>query len=313
MPVTGPGFFALSPDWLKLPSMNDTPHTLSALVLAIALPWGAMAPSVAMASVPSEVSPARPKAPLVVARVDGEPISATRLDMITWQAGVRQPGQPTLTQAQALDQAIDLQLQARQALMLGLDQHPRVQELIEIARQEVLARAYNDQARESVPEPTQQAINSYHDAHPELFSQRKVYMIQELILAPTTQSTPELRRLVGKATSMAALVDSLKKEGVDFKVNQVTQPAENLPLDQLRELAQAKEGKPYLKTRPGTSMVGIYVVMATRSEPRSRDAAQPMIKLFLTNTAHQARQAEALKALRQKARIERLEVPTAAP
>lgn len=293
--------------------MNDTPHTLSALVLAIALPWGAFAPSVAMASVPSEVSPARPMAPLVVARVDGEPISATRLDMITWQAGVRQPGQPPLTQAQALDQAIDLQLQARQAVMLGLDQHPRVQELIEIARQEVLARAYNDQARESVPEPTQKAIDSYHDAHPELFSQRKVYMIQELILAPTTQNTPELRRLVGKAATMAALVDSLKKEGVDFKVNQVTQPAENLPLDQLRELAQAKEGKPYLKTRPGTSMVGIYVVIATRSEPRSRDTAQPMIKLFLTNTAHQARQAEALKALRQKARIERLEVPTAAP
>lgn len=293
--------------------MNDTPHTLSALVLAIALTGIATAPTPALASVPGEVTPAKPQAPLVMARVDGEPINATRLDMITWQAGVRQPGQAPLTQAQALDQAIDLQLQARQAVMLGLDQHPRVQELIEIARQEVLARAYNDQARESVPEPTQQAIDSYHDAHPELFSERKVYMIQELILAPTNMPAPELRRLVGKAASMAALVESLKKEGVNFKVNQVTQPAENLPLDQLRELAQAKEGKPYLKTRPGTSMVGIYAVMATRSEPRSRDAAQPMIKLFLTNTAHQARQAETLKALRQKARIERLEVPAATP
>lgn len=293
--------------------MNDTPHPLRALLLAIALPWGAFAPSVAMASVPSEVSPARPKAPLVVARVDGEPISATRLDMVTWQAGVRQPGQAPLTPTQALDQAIDLQLQARQAVMLGLDQHPRVQELIEIARQEVLVRAYNDQARESAPEPTQQAIDSYHDAHPELFSQRKIYMIQELILAPTTQPTPELRRLVGKATSMAALVESLKKEGVNFKANQVTQPAENLPLDHLRELAQAKEGKPYLKTRPGASTMAIYAVMATRSEPMSQAAAQPMIKVFLTNTAHQARQAEALKALRQKARIERLEVPAATP
>ena len=118
--------------------------------------------------------------------------------------------------------------------MLGLEQNPRVQELIEIARQEVLARAYNDQARASVPEPTQQAMDSYHDAHPELFSQRKVYMIQELILAPTTLPAPELRRLVAKATSMTALAESLKKEGVNFKPNQVTQPAENLPLDQLR-------------------------------------------------------------------------------
>ena len=293
--------------------MNDTPHTLSALVLAIALPWGAFAPSVAMASVPSEVSPARPKAPLVVARVDGDPISATRLDMITWQASVRQPGQAPLTQAQALDQAIDLQLQARQAVVLGLDQHPRVQELIEIAKQEVLARAYNDQARESTPEPTPQAIDSYHDAHPELFSQRKVYMIQELILAPSTEPTPELRRLVGKATNMTALAELLKQEAVSFKVNQVTQPAENLPLDQLRELAQAKEGKPYLKTRPGTSLTTIYAVMATRTAPLSRAAAQPMIKVFLTNTAHQARQAEALKALRQKARIERLELPATTP
>lgn len=293
--------------------MNVTPHTLSALVLAAALTGIAATPMPALASVPDEVTPIKPQAPLVMARVDGEPISAARLDMIAWQANVRQPGQMPLTQAQALDQAIDLQLQARQALLLGLEQNPRVQELIEIARQEVLARAYNDQARASVPEPTQQAIDSYHDAHPELFSQRKVYMIQELILGPTTLPAPELRRLVAKATNMTALAESLKQEGVNFKPNQVTQPAENLPLDQLRELAQAKEGKPYLKTRPGTFITAVYAVMATRAAPLSRDAAQPMIKLFLTNTAHQARQAETLKALRQKARIERLEVPAATP
>jgi hypothetical protein len=134
-------------------------------------------------------------------------------------------------------------------------------------------------------------------------------MIQELILGPTTLPAPELRRLVAKATNMTALAESLKQEGVNFKPNQVTQPAENLPLDQLRELAQAKEGKPYLKTRPGTFITAVYAVMATRAAPLSREAAQPMIKLYLTNTAHQARQAETLKALRQKARIERLEVP----
>jgi hypothetical protein len=59
--------------------------------------------------------------------------------------------------------------------------------------------------------------------------------------------------------------------------------------------------------------MAIYAVAASRFEPMSKEVARPLIRRFLSTLAHQALQADALKVLRQDARIERLELPPVEP
>lgn len=254
---------------------------------------------------------ASPAKPAVVATVDGEAINLVQVVMNIWQQNQRPPRQLETTKAQSREQLIDLQLQSRQALAMGLDRQPGVVALLEVSRLEILARAYAEQQRQLAPAPTPEAIDRYYDEHPELFSQRQIYQIKEVLVTTTSQTEAQFQQQVASAETLEAVLSALQKEGATFTVNSVTQPAENLPLNLLPSLAQAKVGKPYPNKRPNG--YGVLTIEAVKSAPVNREAARSVITLFLSNQGHMTRQADDVKALRSKARIERMEVPGMAP
>ncbi len=51
---------------------------------------------------------------------------------------------------------------------------------IEAARREIIARAYAEKIGQGAPKPTAQEVNAYYEAHPALFSQRRIYNLQEV-------------------------------------------------------------------------------------------------------------------------------------
>ncbi len=245
----------------------------------------------------------------VVATVDGQAITLNRVRMMAWRLSQQRPNEPPVTEAQALDQLIDLQLQAQQAQKQSIDSLPAIVELMAITRMEVLAGGLNDTKRQSQVQPDDAQIKAYYERNPDLFSRRKVFAIQELQVESSPWDEAEMRRQVGRAKDMKTISAALTESGAKLKANNATQAAENLPLEILPELSKATEGKPYLKRNAaGKSLV--YAVVATRSEPKTLAEATLAIKLFLSNKGWIDQSAKALSELKQKAHIERLPLPS---
>jgi EpsD family peptidyl-prolyl cis-trans isomerase len=275
--------------------------------------WGAVAGCLALsahAALPTSATPAAtPAANPIVATVDGEPITLQTVQAMAWRMAQLRPKEPPATQAQALEQLIDLKLQARQAQLQGVDTLPIVSEILAITRMDVLAKGLNDVKRQLQEPPTEAQIKDYYERSPDLFSKRKVFALQELMVEKSPWPDAELQRQVNKAPTMKALTSALEQAGGTYKINSVTQPAENLPLDALPEIASAPEGKPQWRRSPGAA-ASIYVVMATRSQAKTMDEAAPLIRIFLSNKGWMDESAHMVSDLRQKARIERMPLPS---
>jgi EpsD family peptidyl-prolyl cis-trans isomerase len=244
-----------------------------------------------------------------VATVDGEPITLRTVQAMAWRMTQLRPKEPPATQAQALEQLIDLKLQARQAQLQGVDTLPIVNDLLDITRMDVLAKGLNDVKRQLQEQPTEAQVKDYYERSPELFSKRKLFAIQELIVEKSPWPDVELQRQVNQAPTMKALTSALDRVGGTYKINSVTQPAENLPLEALPELAAATEGKPHWRKSP-TGVVSIYVVVAKQTQAKSLEEAAPLIRTFLSNKGWMDESARMLIEMRQKARIERKPLPS---
>jgi EpsD family peptidyl-prolyl cis-trans isomerase len=275
--------------------------------------WGAVAWSLTLsahAALPTSTTPAStPTANPIVATVDGEPITLQTVQAMAWRMAQLRPKEPPATQAQALEQLIDLKLQARQAQLQGVDTLPIVSEILAITRMDVLAKGLNDVKRQLQEPPTEAQVKDYYERSPELFSKRKIFALQELMVEKSPWPDAELQRQVNKAPTMKALTSAIEQAGGTYKINNVTQPAENLPLEALPEIASAPEGKPQWRRTSGGAGT-IYAVMATRSQAKTMEEAAPLIRIFLSNKGWMDESARTVSDLRKRARIEHMPLPS---
>jgi EpsD family peptidyl-prolyl cis-trans isomerase len=300
---------------MQTPHLRSEPHLLGHMMARIcrapawsAVTWGLTLS--AHAALPTNTTPAAaPAANPIVATVDGEPITLQTVQAMAWRMAQLRPKEAPATQAQALEQLIDLKLLARQAQLQGVDMLPIVSEMVAITRMDVLAKGLNDVKRQLQEQPTEAQIKDYYERSPDLFSKRKLFALQELMVEKSPWSDAELQRQVNKALTMKALTSALEQAGGTYKINNVTQPAENLPLDVLPEIASAPEGKPRWR-RSSSGPGSIYVVVATRAQAKTLEEAAPLIRIFLSNKAWMDESARVVSEMRQKARIERKPLPS---
>lgn len=267
--------------------------------------------SASMAAVPgtsgSSVLP-QPGTSPVVAVVNGEAITLRTVMVMAWRMSQMRPKDPPVTQARALEQLIDLHLQAKHAQSLGVDTLPSVTEVLAISRMETMAKGLAEIKREVQAAPTDAQVRAYFEQNPELFTRRKIFALQELLVERSPWADAEFEKQVQTSTSMKALTEALDKVGGTYKLNTVTQTAENLPLDALRHVAAAPEGKPQWRLT-SSGAVSVYVVVSSSLQPLAFEAAAPLIKLFLTNKRSMDASAQTIEDLRKKATIERRPLP----
>jgi len=295
------------PAWVSKPLATSLAVTWACSPL-LCLMLGMAAP-LAHAALPTPSEPAPAAASPVVATVDGEPITLQSVQAMAWRLSQMRPQGPAVTQAQALEQLIDLKLQARQALAQKVDTLPIVAELMAITRMEVLAKGLNDVKRQLQAPPSDAQVKAYFEQHPALFSQRKVYTLQELMIEKSPWTEAVMQKLVATSPNLKALQKSLEEAGGVGKVATSTQAAENLPLDALPDIAAAPEGKPMWRRSP-TGALSVYVVAASQLQPRTLEASAPLIRIFLSNKGWIDESARMLAEMRQKAHIERKPLPS---
>jgi EpsD family peptidyl-prolyl cis-trans isomerase len=231
----------------------------------------------------------------LVARVNGIEISARQ---------VRTGAASSV--AQAVEKIIDRELLAQKALEAGLERDPLVKDTIDNARRQVLAQAYIERVARTneggAAKPSRDEVRAFYNDNPALFAERRIYRMRELVVSAPAEMTDVLRAQAARATELDELASWLKSRNARFSVATETQPAEQLPLAFLPQLARMKSGDIAVFATP----LGASVIQLIHAEqaPLGIEQASALIEQFLAGRRRLEIAAAEVKRLREGARIE---------
>jgi EpsD family peptidyl-prolyl cis-trans isomerase len=236
------------------------------------------------------------------AKVNKDEVTVHQINFVLQQQRNLRPEQAEAASKQVLERLIDQQLALQKAEETKVDRDPRVMQQLEAARREVIARAYLEKVGEAAPKPTPEEIKKYYDEKPALFSQRRIYQIQEIGIEAPADRLPELREKLGAAKNINEFVEYLKASGLKFSGNQAVRAAEQLPLSSLEALAKMQDGQAMVVPTPTGAQV--VVLAGSRMQPVTEEQARPAIEQFLVNERRRKLVEDDLKAMRAAAKIE---------
>ena len=238
------------------------------------------------------------------AKVNKDEITVHQISFVLQQQRNLRPEQVDAASKQILEQLIDQQLAVQRADELNLNRESRVVQHLDAARREVLARAYVERVGEAATRPTPEEVRKYYQDQRALFSDRRIYSLQEIAVDARPEQVQALRGQLAVSKNINEFVEYLKANDYKFTGNQAVRAAEQLPLNRLETFAQMKDGQ--AAVLPSPSGVHVVVLASSRSQPVSEEQARPAIEQYLLNDRKRKVIEEDLKTLRAKARIEYL-------
>ncbi|MDQ6679675.1 MAG: EpsD family peptidyl-prolyl cis-trans isomerase [Pseudomonadota bacterium] len=236
------------------------------------------------------------------AKVNKEEITVHQINYVLSQQRGLSPAQAASASGQVLERLIDQELAMQKAGDQKIDRDPRVVQQLEGARREIISRAYLEKIGQGAPKPTPQEIKAYYDAHPALFSQRRLYSFQEVNIEAKPEQLDALKAKLTSSKDMLEFVAYLKANDIRFAANEAVRGAEQLPLASLDQIAQMKDGQSIFTPTPVGANV-LYLA-GSRSQPVDEQRAVPAIEQFLLNERKRKLVEDDLKALRSAAKIE---------
>jgi EpsD family peptidyl-prolyl cis-trans isomerase len=236
------------------------------------------------------------------AKVNKEEITVHQINYVLQQQRNLRPENTEAASRQALERLIDLELAVQKAGDLKLDRDPRVVQAMEAAKREIIARAYFDKVSETAAKPTAEDIKKYYAEKPALFSERRIYSLQEIVIEAKPEQVESLRAKLAATKSISEFVDYLKANDFRFAGNQAVRAAEQLPLASLDGFAKLKDGQSVFQATPTGAQV--IVLAGSRSQPIDLERARPAIEQFLLNERKRQLIDQDVKDMRSLARIE---------
>lgn len=238
----------------------------------------------------------------VAAKVNSYEITAYQLNSKLARVPSLAPESVPAAKRQILDGLIDQELAVEQAIARKLDRSAAVQAALDDARREILARAYLEDVARGITKPSHEEISQYYTAHPELFSQRRIYTIKEITVKDSPEVSDYAKSFVASGKPIEQFGQWLQSKGIRFGANASTRPAESLPLELVPKLMQVKDGGLVMLTTDQ----GLYVaqVMSSQAAPVPEQAAEASIERFIDNQRGREAIANETKRLRSIAKIE---------
>lgn len=240
----------------------------------------------------------------LAARVNAGEITVHQVNFALQNANISSADQGKEASVQVLNHLVDQELLVQQAREKKLDRDPAVMQAIEEARREVLARAYLARLPGASIKPGDEEVKRYYAQHPELFSDRRIYSLREVLIAKDPGIAEQVSARIDKSKNLEDLVAWLKETKIRHAANAAVKPAEQIPLDSLARFHAMSDGE--IKILDTPQAIAVVQRLTTRSEPVDIARARPMIEQFLGNRQRtEAAEAE-LKRLKASAKIEYL-------
>ncbi len=239
----------------------------------------------------------------VAAKVGSEEISVHQINQVLSRANTA-GASPQAAQAMSreiLEKLIDQQLAVEQATEEKLHRSPEVVAQIEAARRDILARAYMQKIAASLPKPSTEDAKKYYVEHPPLFSARRIFNVQEIVVPTAPGLADQLRALVAAGKPITEVAAWLKSKDIKFDGGSATRAAEQIPLERLDQVHALKDGQSVVLDGPQT--ITVLRLASSLASPITEAAALPRIEQFLANQRATEAVAANLKQLRAAAKI----------
>ena len=236
------------------------------------------------------------------AKINKDEVTVHQINFVLQQQRGLKPEQADAASRQILERLIDQQLALQKGDDLKIDRDPRVVQQLEAARREILARAYLEKVGEAAAKPSAEDIHKYYVEKPALFSDRRVYSIQEIAIEARPDQVGELRDRLSAAKNINEFIEFLKSKEYRFSGNQAVRAAEQLPLNSLDAFSRMKDGQAMVV--PAANGVQVVLLAGSRSQPVSEEQARPAIEQYLLNERKRKLVEDDLKAMRAAAKIE---------
>lgn len=210
--------------------------------------------------------------------------------------------QTKAAEKQVLERLVDQQLLIQKANEAKLDRDPQVMTAMENAKREILARAYVERVMANAPKAKPEEVKAFFGKHPELFAERKIYRLQEVVVQLKPEQTKPLRDAMGTMKTLQDVANYAKTNSIPFQANNSVRAAEQLPMEFAGKLATMKDGD--IVAIPSPTGMSIVQIAQSQSQPLNEQQATPFIEQFLQNKQRMELAQAELKKLRESAKIE---------
>jgi EpsD family peptidyl-prolyl cis-trans isomerase len=239
-----------------------------------------------------------PGASQVAAKVGSSEISIHQINQALSRTPLNSSSKEAVqaVRSATLERLIDQQLAVDQATELKLHRSPDVVAKLEAARREVLARAYLERLGQGVSKPSADELKAYYDTNPALFSERRIFRLQELRMPQVGEALNDLRTWTEQGRNLDDVAAALKTKNVGFSASGGMRNAEQVPLDLLPKLHALKDGQNLLVVQgQGATLLRL---VGSNSAPVTLAVATPGIEQFLSNRRTTETVAADIKRLR---------------
>lgn len=277
--------------------MFMTPDSLKPKLSAVRPLSAVIAAGFVSACGPSEP----PSTSQVAAKVNGGEVTVHQVERVVLRQPVRRD-ELALARQRSLELLIDQELAVQRAKELKIEQELDVLLDMELAKRDVLSRAYYDRIARAAPVPTASEIKAYYDAQPDLFKRRQIFQLEELLIEIGAPDVGGVAKSLEAARSLAGMQDWLRSKGLRFTTQRATRAAEQLPLAELASVARLEMGASQIKETP--TGLRVLTVVNAKAEPVNLEQATPAIERFLLNERRRSLLDKEREHLRAQAVIE---------
>jgi len=239
----------------------------------------------------------------VAAQVGDEEISINQINQILSRtpAAPKTPEASLALSKEILEKLIDQELAVHQATEQKIHRSPEIVSQLEAARREILARAYMQKVAGNLLKPTALETKNYYLENPQLFSERRIFKIQEITVPNSPGVADQLRNFAITGNSIQAASAWLTQQNIKFELGSATRAAEQIPLDMLPRVQSLKDGQAMVVE--GSASTTLLRVDASERRAVTEAAALPMIEQFLMNKRAGETISANLKKLRAETKI----------
>lgn len=238
----------------------------------------------------------------VAAKVNGTELTVHQVNFALQRIPNLSPEQSKAASLQVVRNLVDQELLAQKAVEDKLDRDPMVLQALDATRRQILAEAYMSRKLGTPAEPSDAEVTEYFNQHPELFSKRKIYRLQEVNIKAPQEKHDAIRAQLGASNNLNDFVNWLKAQNLEAKVGQGVKPAEQLPMQLLPQLSQMPDGQAMVVNAPDGLLV--VVLADSQLQPVTQEQAKPaIVRVLQTQVRQKAAKAE-LDAIKAAAKIE---------
>jgi peptidyl-prolyl cis-trans isomerase C len=235
-----------------------------------------------------------------IVSVNGEDITFLQLNNELQRVKVN-PEQQTQAEKQIVAKLVDRQILVQASIKDKLDRNPQVLQAIENAKMQILAQSYLENVTSSVPKPTDADIAEYRNNHADIFADRKVYVMDQLVFTEKANLNNELEALSDNAKTIEDVIKWLTEHQITYAQAKEAHSAESLPPEFLTKISKMAIGEIiFFKTNQRIMVSRMIEII---NKPISEVDSKPIIERILLAQKRKKFAEEEISRLRTAAEI----------